>query len=136
MHRYIPILTILTILLILLICGMLLTGCENAALPGFSDTASAASSGSAAENRIAIDSTYRYTYHTLVPPEGGTFRQTLKASGGVLAEMEGFIYLQEDTVHMQFFTGSAKGRSCAADSVSGFRMPSGMPHCFRPMEKH
>ncbi|MBQ3591703.1 MAG: hypothetical protein II979_07155, partial [Clostridia bacterium] len=83
---------------------LLFSGCSRDVLPGILPEKTENTERQFTE----LDTSHRYTCRFLEPPEGGVFRQTLQASGGLLIEMEGFTCIQGDAVYLQCFTGKAE----------------------------
>ena len=101
---------------------MVFTGCtrENLSgnLPGKTDRTEKA------QLLVELDTSRRYTCRFLEPPEGGAFRQTLQASGGLLIDIEGFSYLLGDAVYLQCFKGKTESVEIYDKSGSHLRSVS------------
>ncbi len=83
---------------------LLFSGCSRDVLPGILPEKTENTERQFTE----LDTSHRYTCRFLEPPEGGVFRQTLQASGGLLIEIEGFACIQGDAVYLQCFNGKAE----------------------------
>ena len=101
---------------------MVFTGCtrENLSgnLPGKTDRTEEA------QPLVELDTSRRYTCRFLEPPEGGAFRQTLQASGGLLIDIERFSYLLGDAVYLQCFKGKTESVEIYDKSGSHLRSVS------------
>ena len=91
---------------ILLVLLLLLSGCSKEGLAGI--LPGKTENAERERHYTAIDTANRYTCRFLEPPDGGVFRQTLQASGGLLIDVEGFSYILGDAVYMQCFAGKAE----------------------------